>query len=453
MSSVKCANDLTRSRDPPEHVEGGGRKREVPWIEIHDSFVPNARREPCTSDMRYFFVAHTDVASVEQYDPVSHTISAVPMMKLVPFVTLMESRTLAKLHGAANSSTMSKKSVADYFLDHKCVICSKGALLKGNIPKHSLAAGLWLGDVPPVLQKLGYVEKLLVARVRHTAVFARIATGGRKMKANAMAFEAPIPKVYNILPPPKADIDEILAILFTGPLKPTIDDYKRTPFLVRRNVVKEALDWLIMNHLDYSDVKLSYDNLAEYDETCPPCAVIWREAETNKTVESEAVNDNCSEEGTEEGSYVRTHVERIKLICQNPVASARFFNYIVTIFIEDILGCGSTHQGLYGNHDAHYGVVEQQGRLTLHLHILLWIKGFLSPKEIRERLLAGSEVFEQKLIAYLDSVFAGQFMNGSYDKVSKISDNMKSNETYKDPTDYLPTAPPAKCGTHSPHTS
>ncbi|KAK7049897.1 hypothetical protein VNI00_005327 [Paramarasmius palmivorus] len=170
----------------------------------------------------------------------------------------------------------------------------------------ALATGLWLGDVPIELQKLGYVEKLLVARVRHTAVFVRVATGGRKMKANAMAFEAPIPKVYNILPPPKEDIDEILAILFTGPTQPTAEDYLRTPFLVRRNVVKEALKWLILNHVDYSDIQISDSHLLQYDEQLPPCSVIWREAESNKMHESEAVNDNEDEDGTEEGQCTFT---------------------------------------------------------------------------------------------------------------------------------------------------
>ncbi|KAK7021858.1 hypothetical protein VNI00_017205 [Paramarasmius palmivorus] len=82
----------------------------------------------------------------------------------------------------------------------------------GRIPKQALAN-----------------EKLLVARVRHTACFVRIGTSGQKMKANAMAFEAPIPKVYDVLPPPRSDIDEVLAILFTGPSQPSTEDYQRTP--------------------------------------------------------------------------------------------------------------------------------------------------------------------------------------------------------------------------------
>ena len=40
-------------------------------------------------------------------------------------------------------------------------------------------------------------------------------------------------------------------------------------------------------------------------------------------------------------------------------------------FITDVLGVGSKHHGLYGDTKAFYGTVEQQGQLTLHLHMLL----------------------------------------------------------------------------------
>jgi hypothetical protein len=48
----------------------------------------------------------------------------------------------------------------------------------------------------------------------------------RKMKANIIAFESPIPKIYDVLPPPRDDMDDVLAILFTGPCKPTPDSLK-----------------------------------------------------------------------------------------------------------------------------------------------------------------------------------------------------------------------------------
>ncbi|TFK51591.1 hypothetical protein OE88DRAFT_1712692 [Heliocybe sulcata] len=58
-------------------------------------------------------------------------------------------------------------------------------------------------------------------------------------------------------------------------------------------------------------------------------------------------------------------------IAGNPVAGARFFDMMVKLFIKHVLGVGSEQDGLYGKSSAYYGTVEQQGRLTLHLHLLL----------------------------------------------------------------------------------
>ena len=54
-----------------------------------------------------------------------------------------------------------------------------------------------------------------------------------KMRANAISFANPMPKIYNILPPPLTDIDEVLAFIYIDPCKPTKSDFERTPLLVR----------------------------------------------------------------------------------------------------------------------------------------------------------------------------------------------------------------------------
>ncbi|KAJ3845586.1 hypothetical protein EV368DRAFT_10011, partial [Lentinula lateritia] len=50
---------------------------------------------------------------------------------------------------------------------------------------------------------------------------------------------------------------------------------------------------------------------------------------------------------------------RLAQTAKNPVAAARFFHFIVETFITEVLGCGTKHRGLYGDHAAHYGTVEQ----------------------------------------------------------------------------------------------
>ena len=138
--------------------------------------------------------------------------------------------------------------VLDYSCNHVCDNCW-GILRKARVPHLALANGLWLGKVPDELKSLCFIEKLLIAKVRHTCSYVKVASGMQKMKANIIAFESPIPKIYNILPPPCEEMDEVLAVLFTGPCKPTQKDLNRTPFLVHRNYVANALRWLKLNRL------------------------------------------------------------------------------------------------------------------------------------------------------------------------------------------------------------
>ena len=63
------------------------------------------------------------------------------------------------------------------------------------------------------------------------------------------------------------------------------------------------------------------------------------------------------------------------------VAGARFFDFAVRMFLTDVLGvrAGSVNrEGFFGPTSGYYGTVEEQGRLTLHMHMLLWIAGNLN---------------------------------------------------------------------------
>jgi len=99
---------------------------------------------------------------------------------------------------------------------------------------------------------------------------------------------------------------------------------------------------------------------------------------------------------------LRSANERNLLVARNPVAAARFFDLMVCTFIKHVLGIGTEHLGLYGKTSGYYGTVEQQGRLTLHLHTVLWIKNALSPQEIRNKLMKNDSEFQQSLIKYLE---------------------------------------------------
>ncbi len=80
------------------------------------------------------------------------------------------------------------------------------------------------------------------------------------------------------------------------------------------------------------------------------------------------------------------------------------------LFIEEVLGCSSANQrkGIYGDTNAYYGTVEQQGRLTLHLHMLIWIKGVMSPQDVRDSILNPDSKFQKKMVEWLEGCHMGE---------------------------------------------
>ena len=106
-----------------------------------------------------------------------------------------------------------------------CPICVD-SLEKNKVPTLALANGLWVGKIPDELKDLTYAEQLLIARIRHNRCIVKVSSGMFKMRANAISFSNPIPKIYNILPPPIEEMDEVLAFIYTGPCKPTKADFQ-----------------------------------------------------------------------------------------------------------------------------------------------------------------------------------------------------------------------------------
>jgi hypothetical protein len=566
-----------------------------------------------------------------------------------------------------------KGPVLDYTCNRICDNCRQ-CLRNGKAPPYALASGLWLGSVPDVLSSLTYIERLLVARVRINSCFIRVASSGlRKMASHVIAFESPVPKIYQKLPPPIEDLDEVLAILFTGPCEPTEKEFQRTPLLVRRNHVAHALEWLKLNHADYTDLEIAYDELDRYPEDSPPVSVHYQHSLTNKVAEGTSVFDDALDDGVQQGDcpfvvhglmgeqldtksitalkgialrhwnnhgaalaishdaspqsiynnpnlypqifpwlfpyglggigatkmsekshkrhllmyhdkrfqrdvcfpfvafshqqvkasttggillaetqkfneianrllnvnqdvleniakrmsdgeivkpstedesacfqlirdldhvdgkvsgsitskkYMRSEIwsliaylgapvwyitlspadskhpiclyfadnkekldvalsrsedERYRLIASNPVAGARFFHFMIKMFIRHVLGFEKDHHGFYGETAGYYGTVEQQGRLTLHLHMLLWIRGSPSPDDLRSKILDPDSDFRQKLVEYLDNVHAGDFLLKNRADVEADVHKASQSPEYKNPTETLPEPPPLLC--------
>jgi hypothetical protein len=157
---------------------------------------------------------------------------------------------------------------------------------------------------------------------------------------------------------------------------------------------------------------------------------------------------------------IKGYAERQHLVTRNPVACARFFDHLVRLFLKHICGweCPGYDRGLFGTPSAFYGTVEQQGHMTLHLHLLLWINSAPLLQDIRDRLMSEDSDFQHDLIAYLESCHIGEFLTGTMEEVSQkvpksnntkaqgihtilVEEEVKCPDGYLDPTLTMPEPP------------
>ena len=96
-------------------------------------------------------------------------------------------------------------------------------------------------------------------------------------------------------------MEEIVAFIFIGPTHPTNEMHKRLPSFVRRNKVRRALEWLKLNHEDYSDLEISYENLEQYPESGPPVIEDYRPDWVDNELENKASYEVEDWSSVEEG--------------------------------------------------------------------------------------------------------------------------------------------------------
>ena len=92
--------------------------------------------------------------------------------------------------------------------------------------------------------------------------------------------------------------------------------------------------------------------------------------------------------------------ERAEIIASHPVATAKFFNRLITTVLETMI----EGQGVLGPVKAYFGTVESQGRGSLHLHMLIWLDHNYAPAELRERIK--DEGFRNDLRDYLEDIIS-----------------------------------------------
>ncbi|KAF8484113.1 hypothetical protein JB92DRAFT_3131919 [Gautieria morchelliformis] len=100
-----------------------------------------------------------------------------------------------------------------------------------------------------------------------------------------------------------------------------------------------------------------------------------------------------------------------KNIAADPYAAAKFFHFTIKVVLETLFGIKVTEHkvkstpGILGEVNAYIGTVKSQGRATLHLHLLVWLKNAPSADEMH--ILLKSEHFHAKVSEYIKANMCG----------------------------------------------
>ncbi|KIM86543.1 hypothetical protein PILCRDRAFT_23114, partial [Piloderma croceum F 1598] len=78
--------------------------------------------------------------------------------------------------------------------------------------------------------------------------------------------------------------------------------------------------------------------------------------------------------------------------------------------------------------------------------MLLWIRGALTPQEIRDQIMDPESDFQKKKkVEYIKNIHINKFITGSLEDVKKNVDIAELDDGYKNPTETLPVPPPLQC--------
>lgn len=121
--------------------------------------------------------------------------------------------------------------------------------------------------------------------------------------------------------------------------------------------------------------------------------------------------------------------KRAQNVARNPFAAAKFFKFLIDLILDKLFGIQAssrrvlTTMGVLGRVKAYYGVVEAQGRGSLHVHMLLWLENAPSPSDMLSRLQ--DKEFRHRVAAYVDAT-----MRAHLDKLTP--EHIKSTDREND---------------------
>lgn len=110
----------------------------------------------------------------------------------------------------------------------------------------------------------------------------------------------------------------------------------------------------------------------------------------------------CGIENVEEYIKKSNSFDRLMLVNQNPYIQAKYFDIIINAFLSCLLNYEKNKIGILGTVTAYYGIIEAQGRGSLHIHMFIWMDNHIFG-DLNLKLKLNNE-YKRHFFKYLDYV-------------------------------------------------
>lgn len=129
--------------------------------------------------------------------------------------------------------------------------------------------------------------------------------------------------------------------------------------------------------------------------------------------------------------------ERLRVIAADPVASADFFHITIQAVLAALLRFGASDGdgGVLGRIKAYVGMTEEQRRLMLHCHLLVWVYGFNDFASLRDVMDKTPGSYQALAIFLSRTIFS---------QVASYEDVQHGMQGVPEPTGEERTAPPER---------
>ncbi|KAK3912856.1 PAN2-PAN3 deadenylation complex catalytic subunit PAN2, partial [Frankliniella fusca] len=116
-----------------------------------------------------------------------------------------------------------------------------------------------IGEIPPELSGLSYVEELLISKVHPMISIYRLKGGQYSYRGNVINFRQDVSSFCTQLPHAISVVRDLVSVCCSTPTF-------HKDFIIRRNKVSVALHWLQLNNKYYSDVKIDLNLIKSLPE-------------------------------------------------------------------------------------------------------------------------------------------------------------------------------------------